>query len=111
MASAVKLRVFSGNGATLTPPRAPVQKHSLGRYCVKVTTNVLDKGGNTRFVLKGYGPDEDLIKEKTLRVRDMRCRQDDVGTDPLVTTVPICDVCDNRVEIFDVPADEHFFIM
>ena len=110
MASTFSLRALS-NGATLTPPRAPPRKNTIGRFCVKVSTDVSDAHGRLRFVFKGYGPDEKIIKAKTIATRDTRCRADDVATEPLITTIPICDVCDNRVEVFDATADKHYFIL
>lgn len=98
-------------GGTLSPPHEPVRKHKTGRFCVKVHTQIMDTRGEPRYSFKGYGPDADVIKTKTIAARDQRCRPEDCVTEPFITTLPICDVCDNRIEVFDVSRNSHYYIM
>jgi hypothetical protein len=83
----------------------------MGRFCVRVATDVRDARGATRYTFKGYGPDETVIKRKTIAARDKRRRAEDSVTEPLITTLAICDVCDDRIEVFDTAQDFHYYIM
>jgi hypothetical protein len=109
-ALAFRAHVMSG-GSAMAPPHEPLNKHKTGRFCVKVSTNILDSRGQSRYSFKGYGPDESEIKAKTTAARDKRCRPEDRVTEPLVTTLPICDECDDRIEVFDVSQDFHYHLM
>ena len=95
----------------MAPPHEPSQKHRMGRFCVRVATDVRDARGATRYTFKGYGPDDYFINGKTIAARDKRRRSVDSVTEPLITTLAICDVCDDRIEVFDVVQDFHYYIL
>jgi hypothetical protein len=98
-------------GSTMAPPHEPSQTHKLGRFCVRVATDVRDARGATRYTFKGYGPNEKIIKIKTIAGRDKRRRAKDSVTEPLITPLAICDVCDDRIEVFNAVQNFHYYIM
>jgi hypothetical protein len=98
-------------GSTMAPPHELSQKHKLGRFCVRVATDVRDARGAKRYTIKGCGPNEKVTKWKTIAARDKRRRAEDIVTEPLITTLATCDVCDDRIEVFDAVQDFHYYIM
>jgi hypothetical protein len=94
----------------MAPPHKPSQKHKMGRFCVRVATEVRDTSGATRYTFKGYRPDENVIKRKTIAARDKRRRAEDGVTEPLITTLAVSDVCDDRIKVFDAVQDFHYYI-
>lgn len=109
MASVV--RVFAAHSGTIAPPIAPRQRHLIGRFCVRVSTDVIDGNGLRRMTFKGYGPDKDVIVKKTTAARDKHMQDDDWVTDPLITTIGVCDMCDNRVEVYDIKSKSCYHLL
>lgn len=97
--------------ATLMPPTTPANKHKLGRFCVRVATSIIDNNGLKRMAFKGYGPEKATILDKTIKARDKHKRPDESSTEPLVTTIEICDVCDNRIEVHNIRDNNHYYLL
>lgn len=89
----------------------PSNKGELGPSCVRISTDVLAPNGARRFIIKGYGRDEERILVKMLTVRATRMRPEDWRPDPTVSILHTCDLCDDRVEVYDVSADVFHHIL
>lgn len=88
MASVARSLSISGmQSGTICPPHIPKQQKGLGRFCVKISTDIIDANGMRRL--------QTQAREKHRRV-------DETATEPLITTIEICDVCDGRIEVHNV---------
>lgn len=97
-------------GGTIAPPKTPERMNRLGKYCVKVSTDIISSTGDRLMTFKGYGFEEAVILQKTISTRNKHCRPTDNPTEPVITTLPVCDVCDNRIEVYKVKDDHHYYI-
>lgn len=111
VASVASLRVASLYSGTMTPPMIPQPRQKIGRFCVKVTTDIIDANGLKRMSFKGYGPDEDVILKKTVQARDKHKNVDDSVTEPFITTIGICDLCDNRIEVHNIKSRSFYHLL
>lgn len=102
--------IMRAGGNTLSPPKHPTTKGKVGRFCVKVSTGIIGRDGTERMRFKGYGPEEEIILQRTVSARDRHARPDESVTEPLITTLCICDVCDNRIEVCDLRTSHHYYI-
>jgi hypothetical protein len=88
MASVARSLSISGmQSGTICPPHIRKQQKGLGRFCVKISMDVIDANGMRRMTFKGYGPEKDVIVKRTLAAQDKHKREEDCVTDPFITTI------------------------
>ncbi|GAQ91459.1 endoglucanase [Klebsormidium nitens] len=74
---------------------------TLAAGCVKVKTWLIGRDGLVRLTFSGYGPNERVIVDKTLKLCDEHVEKGEHRTDPTLTTIPYCDLCHDIVAVYD----------